>query len=731
MSLHCSQDYPLREWAKDSVDEWLAELLRHEGRGDFVQDICAGCDSGAPRYRCEDCWDPRFYCEDCTRRRHRRNPFHRLKTWQYGRLRRATLKDLGLRIQLGHAYGDACPNPQKAFGDSFVVIDTSSLHEVGLDFCACTSAYPKHVQLLQSRLLPATRIDPKTASTFRLMEHYHLLHNQSKVSGYEFYNTLARRTNNTGSEEQKDRYVSFMRTARMWFHLKLLKRFGRGNDPGGVQSTKPGSCAVLCPACPHPGKNLPLDWATAPPERSWLYRLFVGLDANFRLKRRDVSSDLVDPGLNRGYAYFVEEHAYRTYLNMYDKDQHEDQSTCNSHNAVKLANMRGGERMAASGVGTVECVRHDMKRPSSVGDLQKGERYVNMDYLFASSLCKSEVVQVVVSYDIACQWSVNLWSRMTQYDFEFNQEQRTIIFLIPKFHLPAHQESCQIKYSYNYVKHVGRTDGEAVERGWAAVNGFSGSTKEMGPGSRRDVLDDAFGDYNWRKVVQLPKTLLQRVKNAGEERSKFALELRELTESTDAVRIAEWTTQVEAWENGSDYNPFEATFHPTTLASVRRALAEEDAAAIEANELTHRLHDEVTPSVMILAGIEVEEAQYVIRRQNNLRVRISAWREYQDLYMPAVSRLRLQNTPSGIIQPEDMSLYLPSSVVNNPSVPTYRALEVIEGRLRHAQANDALDQLRRHLRARSQLYNTKKRDVRGQRYNTRSQTYINIRENRP
>lgn len=92
--------------------------------------------------------------------------------------------------------------------------------------------------------------------------------------------------------------------------------------------------------------------------------------------------------------------------------------------------------------------------------------------------------------------------------------------------------------------------------------------------------------------------------------------------------------------------------------------------------------------------------------------------------MPAVSRLRLQNTPTGIVQPEDMALYLPCSVVDNNSIPTYHAVKVIERRLRQAQANDALDQLRRHLRARSQLYNTKKRDVRGQRYNTRSQTYL-------
>lgn len=129
--------------------------------------------------------------------------------------------------------------------------------------------------------------------------------------------------------------------------------------------------------------------------------------------------------------------------------------------------------------------------------------YVNMDYLFASSMREHSTMRVVVSYDIACQWSVNIWNRMAEYDFEFDAESHTLTFIIPKFHLSAHKESCHTRFSFNYTKYVGRTDGEAVERGWAAVNGFSGSTKEMGPGSRRDILDDAFGDYNWRKVTLL------------------------------------------------------------------------------------------------------------------------------------------------------------------------------------------------------------------------------------
>ncbi|KDQ32352.1 hypothetical protein PLEOSDRAFT_1026822, partial [Pleurotus ostreatus PC15] len=50
---------------------------------------------------------------------------------------------------------------------------------------------------------------------------------------------------------------------------------------------------------------------------------------------------------------------------------------------------------------------------------------------------------------------------------------------------------------------VPQQSGESPERGWAAMNPVASSTKEMGPCSRRDTLDDHFGDYNWRKVATL------------------------------------------------------------------------------------------------------------------------------------------------------------------------------------------------------------------------------------
>lgn len=50
-----------------------------------------------------------------------------------------------------------------------------------------------------------------------------------------------------------------MRMVREWRHIKLLKRAGRAHHPNGPQP-KDGECAVVCPTCPHPGRNLLENW---------------------------------------------------------------------------------------------------------------------------------------------------------------------------------------------------------------------------------------------------------------------------------------------------------------------------------------------------------------------------------------------------------------------------------------------------------------------------------------
>jgi hypothetical protein len=106
---------------------------------------------------------------------------------------------LGLVMQLNHSVDDLCANPSHAFNNDFVILDSHGIHEVTLLYCNCNRTVSRTAQLLRARLFPATVIDPKTAATFRLLEAYQLLSFTSKVSGFEFYQSIARRSDNTGT----------------------------------------------------------------------------------------------------------------------------------------------------------------------------------------------------------------------------------------------------------------------------------------------------------------------------------------------------------------------------------------------------------------------------------------------------------------------------------------------------------------------------------------------------
>jgi hypothetical protein len=52
----------------------------------------------------------------------------------------------------------------------------------------------------------------------------------------------------------------------------MLKRSGRGHDPDGAAATSSGELAIECPACPHPDRNLPINWNSGGPQEyfRWL-----------------------------------------------------------------------------------------------------------------------------------------------------------------------------------------------------------------------------------------------------------------------------------------------------------------------------------------------------------------------------------------------------------------------------------------------------------------------------
>ncbi|KAJ7729133.1 hypothetical protein B0H14DRAFT_3518394 [Mycena olivaceomarginata] len=191
-------------------------------------------------------------------------------------------------------------------------------------------------------------------------------------------------------------------------------------------------CAVVS-GVPQPGKNLPVDgsWRNVPRERRFLYALFLAIDANFRMKRRDVSSEEEDPSLGDGVAFFARVEEYMQHLEKH-WNLEQEKSTCVAHDAVDEPD-REARGTASSGIHQYGL--HAMEKPEHHDD----------------------IVQLYISYDIVCQWHKNVWQRLAQ---------------------PMARP----------------------ERGWANANPLASSTKEMGPGARRDALDDHFNDWNHKKI---------------------------------------------------------------------------------------------------------------------------------------------------------------------------------------------------------------------------------------
>ena len=91
-----------------------------------------------------------------------------------------------------------------------MVIHTNGFHPVTLLFCGCTQlsrAGDRVEQLMHAELYPASLTDPTTFCTIRVLEYFHVLTLQSKITAYDFYMALQKTSDVTGLRKQ---YVSVL-----------------------------------------------------------------------------------------------------------------------------------------------------------------------------------------------------------------------------------------------------------------------------------------------------------------------------------------------------------------------------------------------------------------------------------------------------------------------------------------------------------------------------------------
>jgi hypothetical protein len=114
-------------------------------------------------------------------------------------------------------------------------------------------------------------------------------------------------------------------------------------------------------------------------------------------------------------------------------------------------------------------------------------------------------LQRVLTYDIACQYHKNFFDRLDALppSVQLSTKREHWKFAVPKLHIGGHERACQEQFSLHLTPGVGMTDGEGVERHWANLGPLGTSTREMGPGHRRDTIDDHLDHWNWSKMISL------------------------------------------------------------------------------------------------------------------------------------------------------------------------------------------------------------------------------------
>lgn len=210
----------------DYAPQSLEGLLRQEGLPQMQAcnsdvNACSNClESCQMQYQCRDCLPIEGYymCHKCTLSLHRVHPLHRLQVhlflftgsfllitmvdeqWNGLFFEKMSLMKHGLVLQLGHGEGRCtCSYPS-----TLIIVHLTGIHLVWVAWCECefhSNDNFHHTQLLQSGLYPATPDHPTSAVTFDALHFFHLLTKQSKISFYDFYQTIARRDDNSGVDD--------------------------------------------------------------------------------------------------------------------------------------------------------------------------------------------------------------------------------------------------------------------------------------------------------------------------------------------------------------------------------------------------------------------------------------------------------------------------------------------------------------------------------------------------
>jgi hypothetical protein len=184
---------------------------------------------------------------------------------------------------------------------------------------------------------------------------------------------------------------------------------------------------------------------------------FIAADGCFRMGRRlNAGSSEDSPRLSN---FFKDSQECKEIIDRTSTKKNADIKTCGSTFTAGNISRRRNKQAIFDETGTfgIFCARHEV--PLSLVDMHYGERFGYLDFLLEDHLKRNPALEkLVLYYDVNCKYKAH---------FSKANPQPTIEYLIPKFHIKAHQSKCLRLFDPLKCTGNGFTDGETAERNWS------------------------------------------------------------------------------------------------------------------------------------------------------------------------------------------------------------------------------------------------------------------------
>ncbi|KAJ7300504.1 hypothetical protein DFH08DRAFT_828394 [Mycena albidolilacea] len=387
-------------------------------------------------------------------------------------------------------------------------------------------------------------------------------------------------------------------------------------------------------------------------------------------------------------------------------------SQCKTHKGIAHDERQGRDLLSAQYVAREQARRFAMWGTVHAGFVCCGSgpdgrnRQCNIDFILLATLIGFQLLWLIVSYDITCQYAINFWTQMSG--------------------LP---ERMRLTIPLANIWRWKISHGETIEKNWAFSNGAACSTRLMGPGSRQVTLENVFGFHNYDRLLAMhcvfPKRLAVTMIDGAAHKIMLEAFTKGLEEANPA-QVKEWRGLVEAWESKQHStgakSPFEAHAEVTTLRDIQLVIAKEELMRTETGDEVERDHSLGT---FISMGLEIEEAQ------RKLTVDVRALKDPTVTQMLGSTKRPMQKQMydgEGEQGAEATRLFMPLEIKDSclRSRVCMVGVPDIEAQMREGEVSEVLEDVRGGLRTCTMANRYKLRNYTGQGLLTRGQNILRV-----